>query len=189
MKNIFVELIDCIFTTTGHNHNRAESKNEQGAQSICPIKALIAVCIFPSVNLMSSDYTYSHFPGYVSKTRPNLYYGFRGSFGGWLLSGFPGVHFTRHLCGILRRNPAMAQRQQLRIYSLNFGASSLFFFFAPIAQNKHSFIPIKRGISVAIQTISATKKHPMMWLIGVTVYLWHVPPLSTWPFIDEFHFI
>lgn len=187
MKKIFVELIDCISTTTGHNHNRAESENEQGAQSICPIKALIAVCIFPSVNLMSSDYTYSHFPGYVSKTRPNLYYGFRGSFGGWLLSGFPGVHFTRHLCVILRRNPAMAQRQWEFIHWTLALLRS--FFSAPIAQNKHSFIPIKRGISVAIQTISATKKHPMMWLIGVTVYLWHVPALSTWPFIDEFHFI
>jgi len=44
----------------------------------------------------------------VRKTRGKLV-GIRGLLWLGLLSGFPGllpgVHFTRHLCGILRRNP------------------------------------------------------------------------------------
>jgi len=131
---------------------------------------------------MSSDYTYSHFSATWGKQEANLW-GFVGSFGLGCCQDsqdFSQECTLRATCaessaGIL----AMAQRQQLRIYSLNFAHTHTHtpYFSSQLTVYNLSFRPIKREISVAKQTISATKKKHLDVAHWVTVYLWHGHPV------------
>lgn len=158
---------------------------------------------FPSVNLMSSDYTCSHF-----------FANFFGEVGAtWgkhrqdlLRPGrpLPGEHFTRRhtrtTCADSSTEDSQefpskgASRQQLRIYSLNFRWPGLVVweFLGGLKDEGRnlSFRPIKWGISAAIKTISATKNiqwcGPLSHGLFMAYLASHRP---FWPYIYSRHLL